>query len=126
MSLTTSLVVVLTVLVGAVVMVRLRTLHAQVRRLEAEALTDPLTGAFNRRHLDVCLVHAIERRKRRGEQASLLLFDVDRFKSINDALGHTAGDDVLRRLVGVVGRRARRTDVLFRIGGEEFALLLAG
>src|SRR5262245_23473223 len=113
-------------IVGGAGLIRLRTLRERVRRLEAETVTDPLTGAFNRRHLDACLVHAIERRKRLGEPASLLLFDVDRFKAINASLGHTAGDDVLKRLVRVVGRRARRMDLLFRIGGEEFALLLAG
>ena len=114
------------VIAVAIVITRLRVLHERIRRLEAETVTDPLTGAFNRRHLDTCLVHAIERRNRLREPASLLVFDVDRFKAINDGLGHAAGDDVLKMLVRVVGRRARRMDVLFRIGGEEFALLLAG
>ena len=121
-----SFVIVCAAVAGGAGVVRLRRLRERVRSLEAEALTDPLTGAFNRRHLDACLVHAIERRSRLGERASLLLFDVDRFKAINDALGHAAGDDVLKKIVGVVGRRARRMDVLFRIGGEEFALLLGG
>jgi diguanylate cyclase len=129
MSLTTGLglVIVVIVAIGAGLgTVRLRMLREHIRRLEAETVTDPLTGAFNRRHLDTCVVHAMERRNRLGEPASLLLFDVDRFKEINDSLGHAAGDDVLKRLVKVVGRRTRRVDVLFRIGGEEFALLLAG
>jgi diguanylate cyclase (GGDEF)-like protein len=122
-----SFVIVIIAVVGAGVgTVRLRILREQIRKLEAETVTDPLTGAFNRRHLDACLVHAMERRNRLGEPSSLLLFDVDRFKDINDALGHAAGDDVLKRIVRVVGRRTRRVDVLFRIGGEEFALLLAG
>jgi diguanylate cyclase (GGDEF)-like protein len=129
MSLTAGLglVIVVIIVVGArLSTVRLRMLREHIRRLEAETVTDPLTGAFNRRHLDTCLLHAMERRNRLGEPASLLLFDVDRFKEINDALGHAAGDDVLKRLVKLVGRRMRRVDVLFRIGGEEFALLLAG
>jgi diguanylate cyclase (GGDEF)-like protein len=129
MSLTTGLSLVIVVITAVGVglgTVRLRMLREHVRRLEAETVTDPLTGAFNRRHLDTCLVHAMERRSRLGEPASLLLFDVDRFKEINDALGHAAGDDVLKRLVRVVARRTRRVDVLFRIGGEEFAVLLAG
>ena len=96
------------------------------RRLAEEAITDPLTGAFNRRHMDACLRTAIERRDRSGEPASLLLFDVDHFKAINDAVGHVGGDDVLKALVAIVAGRARKVDVLFRIGGEEFALLLAG
>ena len=105
------------------------TLHARgalQRRLAEQAIVDPLTGAFNRRHMNVCLTTAIERRNRTGESASLLLFDIDRFKEINDTLGHAAGDHVLTSLVGLVVGCARKLDVLFRIGGEEFALLLAG
>jgi diguanylate cyclase (GGDEF)-like protein len=122
-----SLVILLLIVVGGgVSTVRFRMLREHIRRLEAETVTDPLTGAFNRRHLDTCLVHAMERLNRLGEPASLLLFDVDRFKEINDELGHAAGDEVLKRLVKVIARRTRRGDLLFRIGGEEFAVLLAG
>jgi diguanylate cyclase (GGDEF)-like protein len=105
---------------------RLMVLRARVRLLEGLAVTDPLTGVFNRRHLDQCLVSAIERRARCGEGASLLLIDVDRFKQVNDTLGHPAGDHVLRSIAAIVRSRARRVDALFRAGGEEFALLLAG
>jgi diguanylate cyclase (GGDEF)-like protein len=98
----------------------------RLRSLERQAVTDPLTGAFNRRHLDRCLRTAIDRRNRFREPACLVLFDVDRFKSINDTLGHATGDAVLKALVVLVGRRARSMDVLFRTGGEEFALLLSG
>jgi diguanylate cyclase (GGDEF)-like protein len=105
---------------------RVMALRARVRLLEGLAVTDPLTGAFNRRHLDQCLVTAIERRARLGEGASLLLIDVDRFKQVNDTLGHPAGDHVLRSIAAIVRSRARRVDALFRAGGEEFALLLAG
>jgi diguanylate cyclase (GGDEF)-like protein len=89
-------------------------------------MTDPLTGAFNRRQMDVSLALAIERRHRTGEPASLLLFDVDHFKRINDAFGHAAGDAALKNLVALIAERARKLDVLFRIGGEEFVLLLPG
>jgi diguanylate cyclase (GGDEF)-like protein len=105
---------------------RVMALRARVRLLEGLAVTDPLTGVFNRRHLDQCLVTAIERRARCGEGASLLLIDVDRFKQVNDTLGHPAGDHVLRSIAAIVRSRARRVDALFRAGGEEFALLLAG
>jgi len=101
-------------------------LSVQHRTLRELATRDPLTGAFNRRQMDFCLANAIERRDRTGEPASLLLFDVDHFKAINDALGHAAGDEVLKRLVALVSARARKLDVLFRIGGEEFLLLLPG
>ena len=98
----------------------------RLRTLERQAVTDPLTGAFNRRHLDVCLRTAIERRARFGESACLVLFDVDRFKDINDRFGHTAGDAVLKALVLLARQRTRTLDLLFRTGGEEFALLLSG
>jgi diguanylate cyclase len=101
-------------------------LRNRVRELEEQALTDPLTGAFNRRHMQDTLATAVERRRRHGERASLLLFDVDRFKRINDTLGHLEGDRVLKTLVALVGQRMRKVDVLFRSGGEEFALLLTG
>lgn len=94
------------------------------RELAQEAITDSLTGAFNRRCLDACLATAIERLHRTGEPASLAMFDVDHFKAINDELGHAAGDEILKAFVALVAGRARKLDVLFRVGGEEFALLL--
>jgi diguanylate cyclase (GGDEF)-like protein len=110
----------------ALVVVMGAALCVQHRMLMGQVITDPLTGAFNRRHFDASLSIAIERRNRTGEPASLLLFDVDHFKRINDALGHAAGDQALTRLVALVSGRARKLDTLFRIGGEEFVLLLPG
>jgi diguanylate cyclase len=101
-------------------------LWEQRRALMEQVLTDPLTGAFNRRHLDACLATAIERRHRTGEPASLLMIDVDHFKRINDTFGHAGGDEVLKRLVALISGRARKLDVLFRVGGEEFMILLPG
>jgi diguanylate cyclase (GGDEF)-like protein len=95
------------------------------RALAQEALTDSLTGAFNRRGLDACLATAIERLQRTSEPASLAMFDVDHFKTFNDELGHAAGDEMLKALVRLVTGRARKLDVLFRVGGEEFVLLLS-
>jgi diguanylate cyclase (GGDEF)-like protein len=87
-------------------------------------ITDPLTGAFNRRHFDA-LLQALPAAPV-GVDASgiLVLFDVDHFKSINDEYGHPAGDKVLRGLVQTLSERKRSGDALFRVGGEEFALLL--
>jgi len=95
------------------------------RRLLDQAITDPLTGAFNRRHMDSCLGDAIERNRRSGSPASLLLIDIDHFKAINDRFGHEAGDRVLKRLVTLISKRSRRLDLLFRMGGEEFLLFLS-
>jgi len=103
----------------------MRAAHAvRERRLVEQAITDPLTGAFNRRHLDFCLDRALARHERTGEPASLLLIDVDHFKRVNDTWGHAQGDAALKQLVTLVTTRGRRVDVLFRLGGEEFALLL--
>jgi diguanylate cyclase (GGDEF)-like protein len=116
--------ILLTALAGAGI--RMAMLHSRVRALEEQAITDPLTGAFNRRHMQETLATAVERRQRFGERASLLVFDVDRFKRINDLLGHPEGDRVLKTLVALIGQRMRKVDVLFRSGGEEFVLLLTG
>ena len=105
---------------------RLTILHTRVRALEEQTITDPLTGAFNRRHMHDMLSTVIERRRRSGERASLLLIDVDRFKVINDQFGHLEGDRVLIALVALIRQRLRKVDTLFRPGGEEFAVLLTG
>ena len=94
------------------------------RRLVDQAIVDPLTGVFNRRHMERCLGDAIERQRRSSAPASLLLVDVDHFKRINDQFGHAKGDSVLKGIVSLVGKRSRKLDLLFRIGGEEFMLLL--
>jgi len=101
-------------------------LQARVRTLQEQAVTDPLTGAFNRRQLEVSLAAAVERRRRTGERASILLIDLDRFKDVNDAFGHAEGDRVLKALVALLERRFRKLDLVFRAGGEEFVLLLPG
>jgi diguanylate cyclase len=94
------------------------------RRLIDQANIDPLTGAFNRRHMERCLADAIERQRRTSAPASLLVIDIDHFKGINDQLGHAQGDDVLKAVVALIRKRSRKLDMLFRIGGEEFMLLL--
>jgi diguanylate cyclase (GGDEF)-like protein len=94
------------------------------RKLYEQATTDPLTGALNRRQMDASLADAIEHARRGNHAVSLLLFDLDHFKAVNDRHGHGVGDRVLQRVVALVHERARRTDRLFRLGGEEFALLL--
>ena len=105
---------------------RVLTLQARVRALEQQTITDPLTGAFNRRHMHETLATAVERHRRWGDPASLLLLDVDQFKSLNDAAGHAQGDRVLQAIAALVQKRLRRIDALFRLGGDEFVVLLAG
>jgi diguanylate cyclase (GGDEF)-like protein len=99
----------------------LESLHA---RLLAQSLTDPLTGAGNRRQMDNSLAEVIERNRRSFAPAAALLIDIDHFKRINDRHGHEAGDEVLRSIVELVNDRRRKLDQIFRQGGEEFLLLL--
>jgi diguanylate cyclase (GGDEF)-like protein len=105
---------------------RVAVLHARLRTLQSEAITDPLTGAFHRRQLDATLSAAVERRRRTSERASVLLLDIDRFKNVNDTFGHAEGDRVLQALVALMQQRFRKLDAVFRTGGEEFVLLLPG
>lgn len=93
-------------------------------KLVEQSIRDPLTGAFNRRQIVSSLEEAIERKRRTRTPASILIFDIDNFKSINDNYGHAVGDRVLKGFVSLVSQRARRLDQLFRIGGEEFMLFL--
>jgi diguanylate cyclase (GGDEF)-like protein len=111
----------LTIILANIVLSIIVDLH---RRLLDQAIVDPLTGIFNRRHMERCLRDAIERKRRNSAPASLLLIDVDRFKRINDQFGHATGDSVLKGIVSLVAKRSRKLDLLFRIGGEEFMLLL--
>ncbi|NML44614.1 diguanylate cyclase [Ramlibacter sp. G-1-2-2] len=95
------------------------------RELEALALTDPLTGAANRRAFDQGLQAEWRRCQRDGKPLVLLLFDIDFFKRLNDEHGHPAGDEALRRLAACLRGRARRPgDLAARFGGEEFAVIL--
>lgn len=94
-------------------------------RLLTEARTDPLTGLLNRRALDERLEAELARQARAGGAVSLLLLDIDYFKQVNDDHGHAHGDLVLRGVADAIRAIARTGDVMGRIGGDEFALLVA-
>lgn len=96
----------------------------QTQRLEKMVLTDALTGLATRRHLTGAAEREIAVARRAGNELSLLVFDVDSFKSINDCHGHTAGDAVLVQLAATVRTVLRQSDMAGRLGGEEFAVLL--
>ena len=93
--------------------------------LVTQAITDPLTGAYNRRYLQTQLAHRVVPADASRPSDALLAIDVDHFKRVNDRYGHDVGDEVLRRLVAAVSARKRGGDLLFRTGGEEFMLLLS-
>jgi diguanylate cyclase (GGDEF)-like protein len=94
------------------------------RSLRATALTDELTGLFNRRAFHSELLRQSARSRRDGSPFSLLIIDVNRFKTINDRFGHDRGDQVLQQVARRIGEVLRRSDTLFRIGGDEFAVVL--
>jgi diguanylate cyclase (GGDEF)-like protein/putative nucleotidyltransferase with HDIG domain len=89
-----------------------------------QAIRDPLTGLYNRRFFYEALEKEVQRSARYGTTMSLVLFDVDDFKAINDSLGHQAGDDSLRAIAAIVDPLIRPVDSFARLGGEEFGLLL--
>ena len=88
------------------------------------ALTDSLTGLHNRRYMETHLKALAEQARAAGRPLSVLLADIDNFKSINDTYGHDAGDNVLRELASRFRRNIRNIDLACRIGGEEFVVVM--
>jgi diguanylate cyclase (GGDEF)-like protein len=93
-------------------------------RVENLAATDALTGLFNRRYFESALARELARADRTSSQLALLILDIDHFKSFNDTYGHAMGDIVLQRVARVLNATIRKADVLARLGGEEFVVLL--
>ena len=96
-------------------------LHAQVVEL---SLTDSLTGTYNRRYFDLFLSNEVRQSQRFGHDLTIIMIDIDHFKQYNDSFGHPAGDRALQFVVTCLHKGRRNADVLARIGGEEFALIL--
>ena len=93
----------------------------EVRRL---AITDPLTGCYNRRFFDQIERREMQRHRRYGSPLSVMFVDVNRFKMLNDSLGHERGDEVLKAIGTLLRARVRETDYVIRWGGDEFLLIL--
>lgn len=102
----------------------LERLHSQTEQLTRLALTDPLTGLANRRHLLEQLQREFTRAHRYRRPLSLIYLDLDGFKAINDRFGHLFGDEILRGVATAMSAVLRSADLLARIGGDEFAVLL--
>jgi diguanylate cyclase (GGDEF)-like protein len=97
----------------------------QVRdTLQVMATTDPLTGVLNRRRLMEIATQVLDIARRERRSVAVIVVDLDHFKQVNDRLGHAAGDDVLASFARVLREQTRREDVIGRIGGEEFAIVL--
>jgi diguanylate cyclase len=111
---------------GRLVQERTLELESANQRLTTLSITDELTGAYNRRHFQEQLAERIAQARRSDDAIGLCLFDLDHFKGYNDRYGHPAGDEVLRRVSATVSKHLKRSvDRLYRVGGEEFALLIS-
>jgi len=108
--------------VGTVQLITDRKLYEE--RLETLANYDPLTGLANRALLMSHLQNAIDQAKRFKTVIALIMFDLDRFKDINDSYGHSAGDELLRHVASKFTGRLREGDLIGRLGGDEFAVVL--
>ena len=98
---------------------------SMLKQLEALAITDDLTGVFNRRHFMTIIDRQIGLSKRHNLPVSILMLDIDHFKDINDTYSHLAGDHILREMTAAVSRQMRAHDVIARYGGEEFIIMSA-
>jgi len=101
-------------------------LRQKIDRLRADADLDSLTGLANRRRFRVALQGEVERWRRYRVPCALLMLDIDHLKSVNDRFGHPVGDMVIRQIAQTLKEVSRDNDTAARLGGEEFALLLAG
>jgi diguanylate cyclase (GGDEF)-like protein len=110
--------------VGTVFVIFMLVSERAVTVHKTAASMDPLTGMFNRRGFSEATARVIEREANAGRPVTVLIFDIDHFKSINDRFGHPAGDEILKLFSAVVVNSLRITDLSGRIGGEEFAALL--
>jgi diguanylate cyclase (GGDEF)-like protein len=102
-----------------------RRLEAAQSKLRRMVITDPLTGCRNRRFFEEIIGRELQRHRRYAIQMSVLFVDVDRFKAVNDTLGHDAGDRVLREVAAFLLSNIREADYVFRWGGDEFLILLS-
>ena len=104
-----------------------QTMHInRIQNLETAAHTDPLTGIYNRKYFFENADKMIKRAKDRQRPSSIAMFDIDRFKSINDRYGHLAGDYILKSVCDIIKNELREKDLFARYGGEEFVALLPG
>lgn len=106
------------------VLAELARLRKELQALELQVMRDPLTGLYNKRYFDRVLETEMERARRSQQPLSIILLDLDHFKSINDRFGHLAGDHVLHAAAQLLKAELRMTDVPCRYGGEEFVIIL--
>jgi diguanylate cyclase (GGDEF)-like protein len=97
--------------------------HMNIKRLQNDVAFDPLTNCYNRREFSRLIEHNIANAHRHDKPLSLIMFDIDHFKQVNDTYGHQAGDMVLKAVADLINGRIRKGDYLIRYGGEEFVVV---
>jgi diguanylate cyclase (GGDEF)-like protein/PAS domain S-box-containing protein len=105
---------------------QLRHIHELHEQMREQAIRDELTGVHNRRHFIDVAERELERARRHGASLSLVMMDIDHFKNVNDMYGHSTGDVALKAVGSMLSATTRLGDLAFRLGGEEFAVLLVG
>lgn len=103
----------------------IRQINFMYSRSKYLSLTDELTGLANRRSFENCFEKEFLRARRYKNKLTLVMFDIDHFKNVNDTYGHPCGDFVLKQIANAALQTFRKTDTVFRFGGEEFAIILA-
>ena len=109
---------------AAIIGILMNRLETVAVGLATDAHTDPVTAIGNRRDFDQRIALELDRAERHGRPLSLVICDLDRFKAVNDALGHEEGDVALRRAAAAIGAAVRTVDAVARLGGEEFGVIL--
>lgn len=113
-------------IIGVVLFLANLVITSYQQRIQKLAITDKLTGVYNRRAFDLFMAQIMKEVRREKEPLSLVLFDIDHFKLINDKYGHLAGDQTIIEMIQVVKSSIRESDIICRWGGEEFLLILRG
>jgi diguanylate cyclase (GGDEF)-like protein len=110
--------------IGTVIIIIMMVAERAVSFHKSAAVRDPLTGLLNRRGFWEAAVRVAEREAAAGRSVTVMIFDLDHFKGINDRFGHPVGDEILKTFAGVASSVLRATDIIGRLGGEEFAAFL--
>ncbi len=114
------------VVITAILFMTHKVISGYQHRIEQLAITDKLTGVYNRRAFDLFMSQILRESERNQEHLSLILMDIDHFKQVNDTLGHLAGDKTIQEVVRVTRGMIRNADIICRWGGEEFLLIMRG
>ena len=104
---------------------RLMQIEQTNEKLEQQVVSDPLTGLANRLLFDQVLRREVTRREKQNGQVLVIMLDIDHFKRVNDTWGHPVGDQVLRQISGIFRKNVRRADLVARLGGEEFGVIIS-